>query len=155
MTSSQVSKKKMNLKSSSQVLRYSPVPATRTTVRNYYAKWRKEQGIPPRCDMPDCHFNLHALEWNSIPLPVILDHVNGNNLDNRPENLRYLCPNCDAQLPTRGGRNRGRVVEAVTGGYALLRKDGLREFHLICETGVLKAEGFPATIIVTPSDDAK
>lgn len=34
-----------------------------------------------------------------------LDHVNGDNTDNRLVNLRIVCPNCDATLSTFSGRN--------------------------------------------------
>ena len=44
--------------------------------------------------------------WNNQPLTLILDHVNGQNKDNRLENLRWVCPNCNQQLPTTGSRNR-------------------------------------------------
>jgi predicted HNH restriction endonuclease len=32
--------------------------------------------------------------------------MNGNNKDNRVENLRYLCPNCHALTETYRGRNK-------------------------------------------------
>jgi len=43
--------------------------------------------------------------WNNMPLTLTLDHINGNNHDNRLNNLRWICPNCDRQLPTFAGRN--------------------------------------------------
>lgn len=47
-------------------------------------------------------------EWNGMPLNFILDHISGDSSDSRPENLRLICPNCDFQLPTSKGRNRGK-----------------------------------------------
>lgn len=44
-------------------------------------------------------------EWNDKPMPLILDHINGVNNDNRIENLRFICSNCDSQLDTYKSRN--------------------------------------------------
>lgn len=38
--------------------------------------------------------------WNNKPMSLIIDHINGINNDNRLENLRWVCPNCNIQLPT-------------------------------------------------------
>ena len=38
--------------------------------------------------------------WNGKPLVLQLDRKNGDNFDNRIENLRFLCPNCHTQTPT-------------------------------------------------------
>lgn len=43
--------------------------------------------------------------WNGLPIPLELDHINGNTQDNRRENLAILCPNCHAQTPTYRGKN--------------------------------------------------
>jgi 5-methylcytosine-specific restriction endonuclease McrA len=39
-------------------------------------------------------------EWNNRSLTLHLDHINGDNTDNRVENLRILCPNCHSQTDT-------------------------------------------------------
>lgn len=48
--------------------------------------------------------------WNGQKLVLRLDHINGINNDNRLENLRVVCPNCDSQLPTFCGRNKKRLA---------------------------------------------
>jgi 5-methylcytosine-specific restriction endonuclease McrA len=44
--------------------------------------------------------------WRDKKIVLVLDHINGINNDNRVENLRFLCPNCNSQTPTFAGRNR-------------------------------------------------
>ena len=43
--------------------------------------------------------------WNGLKIVMILDHINGDSVDNRIENLRMVCPNCDSQLDTFSGKN--------------------------------------------------
>ena len=43
--------------------------------------------------------------WQELPIPLELHHINGNNRDNRLENLLLLCPNCHALTDSYRGKN--------------------------------------------------
>ena len=53
-------------------------------------------------------------EWNNKPLTLELEHKNGNNRDNRVENLCLICPNCHSQTDTFRGRNINTGLTKVT-----------------------------------------
>ena len=57
-----------------------------------------------------CNLN----NWQGETIILDLDHINGNNRDNRLENLRYLCPNCHSQTDTYKGRNKNKGSTKVT-----------------------------------------
>ena len=45
-------------------------------------------------------------KWNGKKLNFILDHIDGDASNNRRENLRLICPNCDSQLDTFKSKNK-------------------------------------------------
>lgn len=51
------------------------------------------------------------IEWNGLPIPLQVHHINGNNRDNRLENLQILCPNCHAQTDTYCGKGKHKKEE--------------------------------------------
>ena len=53
----------------------------------------------------ECAFCGNEGEWKKKNLSLVLDHINGVKKDNRLENLRFVCPNCDSQLPTFKSKN--------------------------------------------------
>lgn len=50
-------------------------------------------------------------EWMEKSIPLEIDHIDGDHKNNRPENIRLICPNCHAQTPTYGIKNKGRGRE--------------------------------------------
>lgn len=50
--------------------------------------------------------SCNLTEWLGEPIPLELDHIDGNFLNNNLENLRILCPNCHAKTNTYRGRNK-------------------------------------------------
>ena len=53
-----------------------------------------------------CELCGQGEEWMGKKMSLILDHINGVNNDNRIENLRIVCSNCNATLDTHGGKNK-------------------------------------------------
>ena len=47
--------------------------------------------------------------WRGHPLPLEVDHIDGNWRDNRIENLQFLCPNCHSTTDSYRGRGKGRA----------------------------------------------
>lgn len=61
---------------------------------------------PYQCDGIDCGITT----WKNKPISLDVDHINGDNTDQRLENLRFLCPNCHRQTPTWGSKNRMKTT---------------------------------------------
>jgi hypothetical protein len=60
----------------------------------------KQNLIPYKCEI--CG---NEGEWLGKSMVLVLDHKNGVNNDNRIENLRFLCSNCNCQQSTFAGKN--------------------------------------------------
>lgn len=50
--------------------------------------------------------------WCGKPLVMILDHIDGKSNNNKLQNLRLVCSNCDSQLPTYKAKNRGNSTRS-------------------------------------------
>jgi 5-methylcytosine-specific restriction endonuclease McrA len=55
--------------------------------------------------------------WNGKELTLQVDHINGDKHDNRPENLRFLCPNCHSQTQNWGYCNQGGTDQTSRAAY--------------------------------------
>lgn len=50
-------------------------------------------------------------EWQGNPLTLQIDHMDGDWLNNEPNNVRFICPNCHSQTSNFGSKNIGRLTE--------------------------------------------
>ncbi|GAA0651112.1 hypothetical protein GCM10009535_31610 [Streptomyces thermocarboxydovorans] len=67
-------------------------------------KWAMTSlGVPERCAL--CGTDG---VWQGRPLPLEVDHIDGNWRDNRITNLRFLCPNCHSTTDHYRGRGKRR-----------------------------------------------
>ncbi|MFF7213391.1 HNH endonuclease [Streptomyces sp. NPDC008238] len=53
--------------------------------------------------------------WQGLSITLEIDHVNGDRLDNRVSNLRYLCPSCHSQTAGFAGRTDPGAIAVQVG----------------------------------------
>ena len=51
-------------------------------------------------------------DWQGDTIALEVDHISGDYTDNRPENIRFLCPNCHAATSTYC-RRKSTIPEAA------------------------------------------
>lgn len=83
--------------------------ANQSTVRRWYLQGQYTEYKCSICGLPPV--------WNEKELTLTLYHINGNNHDNRLENLRWICPNCDRQLDTFGAKNHKKTKKEKQNNY--------------------------------------
>lgn len=71
-----------------------------TTLRNCIRKYilEKQNNCCSICGIQNI--------WAGKQLNFILDHIDGNASNDKEENLRLICPNCDSQLDTYKSKNK-------------------------------------------------
>lgn len=79
-------------------------------VCNYVKKYLRRK-FKNKC----CLCGWSQINQKTRQVPLVADHIDGNWRNNSEENLRLICPNCDALSPTfaalnKGNGRKGRII---------------------------------------------
>lgn len=112
--------------------------ASQATLRRWYIKGNYTPYICAICGQEPI--------WQGKELTLILDHINGINNDDRLENLRWVCPNCNQQLDTTGFKQMRvkRIIEKkfyccecgkeiTSNSKSGLCRDCVNKLHRVCD----------------------
>ena len=69
----------------------------------YKCSWRLRERYMKLTGLSSCQ-SCGLSEWMGKHIPLEIHHINGNNIDNRVDNLILLCPNCHALTDNYRGR---------------------------------------------------
>jgi hypothetical protein len=97
----------------------------------------------------ECELCGQNENWNGKKMSLILDHINGIWNDNRIENLRIVCPNCNGTLDTHCGKKikkeeyRKIINEKKIKNYISNRKVDRPEYQILIKE--IEEIGYSAT----------
>lgn len=90
------------------------IPSTKKSWEHYLVKNDDSHHKSSNKILRRCLLELKIIEqcaecgldplWNNKHLRLHIDHINGDSHDDRPDNLRFLCPNCHQQTSTWGNK---------------------------------------------------
>ncbi|MGW1886577.1 HNH endonuclease signature motif containing protein [Streptomyces sp. NPDC001970] len=94
-------------RSAEEILVEDPSTHAKRTPNDQLKRAMRDLGVSEHCA-------LCGIEpmWQGQPLPLEVDHIDGNWRNNRVENLRLLCPNCHSTTDTYRGRSKARRAAA-------------------------------------------
>lgn len=111
-----------------------------------------QSGRPYRCEGKGCSLGD---EWLGKPLVLHVNHKNGDWLDDRAENLEFLCPNCHSQTPdwcrSKNRRRWGSEKERRR-SYHKIRSGPVTELADVCGLGPQVLTGVRVRVPPGPVD---
>lgn len=101
----------VRIKKINQMTSDKKIPLSEILVENsdYNRHRLKERLYDENIKIRQCELCGQGEIWNGEKMSLIIDHINGVWNDNRIENLRIVCPNCNATLPTHCGKNKTNI----------------------------------------------
>lgn len=77
--------------------------------------------------------------WNNKSITIHLDHIDGDNENNKLENLRMLCPNCHSQTKTYCRSKKKQIgIKKVTDKEIINKiKESENIYHVLLKVGLI------------------